>query len=354
MSVRRLGVLLANELAHGSKGFLIVSVVMPLFMSLLVSLLFGSVFSPKPKLGIVDQGRSALVLQAQSLPSITVRTYAEVQELEGAVEAGRVDMGVVLPAGFDEALRSGERARLEALVWGESLAKNRLIVGAALAKAARQLAGEGARVQLETVSLGEAANVPWTDRLFPFIILITVFLGGIFMPATSLINEKEKKTLQAVLVTPTSAGEVFAAKGVVSAVVCILMGVFILVLNSAFGLHPWLLLMMIGLGTLMAVALGLMLGVVLKDVTTLFAFWKSAGIVLFGPTIVYMFPKIPQWIGRIFPTYYLLEPIMKISQRGGGWAEVSFDVTILVAIDVALLVLLALVLRGAQRRQALA
>ena len=70
------------------------------------------------------------------------------------------------------------------------------------------------------------------------------------------------------------------------------------------------------LGAVMAVEVGLICGVLFKDITMLFTVWKSAGILLFGPAVIFMFPQIPQWIGRIFPTYYLLQPIIEISQQG--------------------------------------
>ena len=78
-------------------------------------------------------------------------------------------------------------------------------------------------------------------------------------------------------------------------------------------------------------------GALIKDVTTLFAIWKFGGILLFGPAIVYMFPQIPEWVGRIFPTYYVIQPIVEISQRGGGWPDIATNVFILIGLDLILI-----------------
>jgi len=67
------------------------------------------------------------------------------------------------------------------------------------------------------------------------------------------------------------------------------------------------------LAAIMAAELGLILGTSIKDVNTLFAVWKFGGLILFGPAIVYMFPQLPQWLGYLFPTYYIVRPIMDIS-----------------------------------------
>ena len=76
-----------------------------------------------------------------------------------------------------------------------------------------------------------------------------------------------------------------------------------------------------------------------KDVTTLFALMKGIGILLYAPAFVYMFPQIPQWIGRIFPTYYILKPVVEISQRGAGWPEIAPEVLITLVLTVIITVI---------------
>jgi ABC-2 type transport system permease protein len=102
----------------------------------------------------------------------------------------------------------------------------------------------------------------------------------------------------------------------------------------------------------MAAELGLILGAFAKDMSSLFAVWKSGGILLFGPAIIYLFPEIPQWIGQIFPTYYLVEPVVRISQQGGGWSDIATHLFVLVGLDVLLVA--AVVLAGKKMRSAMA
>jgi ABC-2 type transport system permease protein len=123
------------------------------------------------------------------------------------------------------------------------------------------------------------------------------------------------------------------------------MGLIILALNQAFGGQPGLLVLMLALGAVMAAELGLILGSLVKDMSSLFAVWKSGGILLFGPAIIYLFPEIPQWIGRIFPTYYLVEPVVRISQQGGGWSDIAAHVFVLIGLDVALVAVVALAVK---------
>ena len=346
MSLKRVGILLGKELWQGPKSFMFIWViVLPIVLSLVLSLIFGALFSEKPKLGVLDEGSSQLVTMAEQLTSVVTKDYGSVSEIKQAVESGAVDVGMVIPADFDSSVMQGEETELTTYIWGESLAKNRIILGATIANLVRGLAGQEAPVEIEVITLGDEVSIPWNDRLLPLIVLMAVFLGGLFLPATSVINEKEKKTLEALVVTPTTIGDIFVAKGLLGIILSLFMGVVILILNQAFGAEPMLLILVLALGAIMAAEIGLICGALLKDITTLFAIWKLGGILLFGPAIIYMFPQIPQWIGKLFPTYYLLQPIIEISQRGGGWPDIATNVFILVGLDLILVGVVVFILR---------
>ena len=257
-------------------------------------------------------------------------------DLRQAVKIGAVDFGVVLPEGFDSSVTQGQHVEITAYVWGESLAKHRVIAQVTLLDLVRELSDREAPVEITMNPLGDEASIPWSDRLLPLLVLMAVFVGGMFLPATSLVTEKQKRTMEALTVTPTTLREIFLAKGILGFVISLTMGLIILALNQAFGGQPGLLVLMLALGALMAAELGLILGSLVKDMSSLFAVWKSGGILLFGPAIIYLFPEIPQWIGKVFPTYYLVEPVVRISQQGGGWSEIAVHVFVLIGLDVLL------------------
>ena len=350
MSVARVGVLLGKEFLQGPKNLIFVwAVIAPVAISLVISLAFGTLFNDKPTLGIADRGDSKLASIARGLDSIVVREFASVSDIVQATESGAIDMGVLLPEDFDSAMVEGRQTPITAYVWGESLAKHRVILGVTLADLLRGVTGVEPPVEIESVTLGTTLSIPWEDRLLPIIVLFAVLISGIMLSATSLINEKERRTLEALIVTPTSMAEVFAAKGLLGAILSVSMGIVILILNQAFSSHPVLLVLVICLGAIMAAEFGLILGAVTKDFTTLFAIWKMVGILFFAPGIIQLFPDLPQWAGRVFPTYYIVQPVIEISQRGGGWAEVAIDVLVLAVLDVLLVAVLALLI--ARKRQ---
>ncbi|MBL8134565.1 MAG: ABC transporter permease [Anaerolineae bacterium] len=339
MSIRRIGVLFAKDLKFGTRNYIFVfAIVMPLLVSLLLGLMFGTIFSEKPKLGIVDAGNSQLTDALLALDFLIVQTFPNEADLMTALEGGGVEVGLSLPAAFDAELQSGARTELTFYVWGQSLVKNRAIASAAITDRIVDLTGRATPVTISPVLVGDQAAVPWQQRLLPLVVLMSVMLGGILVPATSMVEEKLKRTLSAVTTTPMSMREVFLTKGMMGALLSVFSGFIILTLNGGWGPNPLLLLLVLGMGGIAAASFGVLLGSRVKDVQTLFAINKSIGIFIYAPAFIALFPDtIPQWIARLFPTYYIVQPVLDISQRGAGLGDVAVDLLVLAVITAALI-----------------
>lgn len=337
MSLKHIRILVKKEFVHGSRSFFFVfAVVVPLAVTLCFSLLFGTFFSGKPRLGICDQGSSRVTQIVSGLDSLNAKTYPGAESLKHGVESGGVDMGVVLPPGFDQSIKQGVTVSVTAYVWGESLIKDRVVITTTVAAVIREVIGGDALFHIAAATLGGEQKISWEKRLLPLIVLVAIFMGGFLIPSSSLVYEKEKGTIKALAVSPVSMGTIYFSKGFVGFVVSLVMGVFILVLNRAFTGPVLLLPVVLILGAVMAAEFGILLGAFVSSVDMLFTMIKTLNLLLYGPGIVYMFPAIPGWVGRIFPTYYVIQPVIEISQRGAGWADVFGTLCVLFAITVVL------------------
>jgi len=347
MSPRRVGILLGKEFTHGAKSFMFVfAILVPIVISLIFSLVFGTLFSEKPRLGIADEGDSELVRLAGELDGITTKVYASPAVLQEAVREGALDMGVVLPPGFDGLVGGAGVTEINAYIWGQSLAKSRVILEATLSNLIVELAGREMPLEVVLIELGESEELPWNAWLLPIVVIMAVVFGGAMVPASSLVDEKHKRTLTALTITPATLEEVLLSKGLVGVIISLVMAVLILVLNQAFGGQPALLLLVLALSSMAAAAFGILLGTLTKDITALFATVKAIGVLLYAPAFLYLFPDLPQWIGRIFPTYYIVQPVFEITQQGGTWPDVAPEVLVLSGLVV---VLIGLVLAAAGR-----
>jgi ABC-2 type transport system permease protein len=352
MNIKRIGILLKKEFLQGASGFLLLfAFIVPVVLTLVVNLLFGNLFSGKPKLGITDAGVSRFTIRAKEMDSFIVKTYPDQQELKEAAELGAVDIGVALPDDFDTRVSQNERTALTAYVWGESLMKNRVMLIAGMATWIREIAGQESPVEILTTTLGEVETLSWEERLMPFIVVMAVMIGGVMLPSTSLVDEKHKRTLRALTVSPATVIDVFAAKALLGITVSTFSGILILLLNGSFGVNPYLLLFLLVLGSVMAAEIGVLLGAYMKDINSLFATIKTMGIVLYAPAIIYMFPAIPQWLGYFFPTYYMIRPVIAVTQEGARWSEIAWMVYLQAVLIVLLGLGIVLVARGMRKRE---
>jgi ABC-2 type transport system permease protein len=354
MSLRRVGVLFLKDLLYGSRNFIFVmAVVVPLVLSLVIGLLFGTLFSQAPKLGIADAGSSQLTARLRAADFLTVQLFDSPAALQAALETGAVEMGLILPENFDADLQAGGRVEVTLYVWGQSLVKNRAVIASAITEQLISLTGRETPVTVEPVLVGERELISWQQRLLPLVVLVSVMIGGVMVPATSLVEEKQGRTLRALTTTPMSMGEVFLAKGLIGALLSVFSGFAILTLNGGWGAHPALLLGVLALGGALAAAFGVLLGSRLKDIQTLFTVIKAIGILLYAPGLISLFPDtLPQWLARLFPTYYVMQPVMDISQRGAGFGEVAPDLAVLLIITLALVVALGLSANRLQMQEA--
>jgi ABC-2 type transport system permease protein len=350
MNLRRVGRLLAKDLRLGPRSPLVLwALVLPVALTLLLRAVFGGLLDPHPRLGITDAGSSAALALANDFDGLEVRTYPDGDALQSAVADGAVDAGIALPPGFDAAVRRGDQPPLQLWISGRSGMASRGTVIAAILGIMRDLSGAAPPVEVEVVSLGEP-GLPMDLRLLPLLVIVAVAIAGGMVPAASLVEEKEKRTLQALLVSPTSVNEVLLAKGLLGWILAMAAGVVTLALNAAFGAQPLATLLGVAVGAVMMAQVGLLLGCWAPDTNTLFAAWKGGALLLLYPVIAWLWPELPGWIARLGPTYYFLQPIFAVSVEGAGLRAVGGNLAIAGLICVALTPAVAAMGRRLQRR----
>lgn len=328
--------LLLKDLRLGPRSPLVLwSLVLPLVLTVMIRGVFGSLFDAEPRLGIADLGDSQLTAQAQDLDGIEVSVFDDEEGLRRAVRDNAVDAGVVLPQGFDDAVRAGERPALEVLVAGESLASNRVMLAVTLLDLTRGMTGQEPPAEVDVVSLGDA-GLSLDARMLPLLVIMAVAIGGVMAAAAGLVQEKERGTIVALLVTPVSAIDILTAKAVLGFVLATLTGLVTLALNGGFGASPAMLVLAVAIGSVMMAEVGVLLGSWAKNQNTLFTAWKSGAILLLFPVFFYLWPGLPQWIPMLSPTWYFLDPIFVLAVEGGAVSDVWWQLLVAVAICVAL------------------
>ena len=134
-----------------------------------------------------------------------------------------------------------------------------------------------------------------------------------------------------------SMAEVLFSKALFASVLSVLMGVVTLVINQAFSGEILGIVLALMLGTFMLVEVGLIMGLWVKDMNTLYAWIKAGGLLIVLPGLIALFPTLPQWISMLAPTYYFLQPIYDLSVGGATLTAVLPTLGICLLIGLALL-----------------
>lgn len=352
MSPRLSWKVLRKDLALGPRSPIFLwAIVLPFALTLILQVAFGALFNPEPRLGIVDEGDSAITAQLKDTAGIKLTLLSDPDKLKTMVEANDLDAGIILPAGFDAAVKDGSRPDLEFFISGESYASNRIILTVTAIDMIRGLEGSEAPVTVDVVSFGKT-GLPISVRLVPVIVFYALVMAGIFVPGSNLVEEKEQGTLMALLVTPARIADVLTAKWLLGVLLASVLAAATLLLNSALGSNWAQVLVVVVVAAGLSSMIGLLIGTFAKDSAMMFGLVKGLGIFLFAPTLFYIFPEWPQWIAKLFPLYWILEPIWRVSIMGGSISEVWVELTVAVGITIALVPLIGLVARRVQAQMA--
>lgn len=337
MSLSRMWTLMARDLRMGPRAPVIVWVLlMPVIITFLLQVVLLSLFKQQPRLGIADLGSSQITAAVEQMEGIELTRAQSRAELRALVEKHHVDAGVVLAPEFDRAVREGEKPKLEIYVSGESLASNRLVLAVTAIDLVRRVEDRPAPVQVALKNVGGGEPLPIEDIVVLGIMIFVLLVTGVFVPAFMVVEEREHRTLVAMLVTPVNLPEVLLAKGVLGFFVTIVMCLLTLALNGALPADLWPLLVTLAVATLTFNQIGLLFATLAEDTKTLYTIQKSTNLLLIGPFFLYFFPSAPQWIAKLFPTYWCIDPLYQVALRGATLEDVGHELAVALLIAVAL------------------
>jgi ABC-2 type transport system permease protein len=218
--------------------------------------------SDLPTVLVYDVGNSELPAALKLSPNLDVYTgYTSQAQLEGKLVGGDVpELALTLPPGFDQALASGDPPVLEGYV-------QHWVRDSDAAQLRAQAEGEIARLTGQPVTIHLEGNVvyPSPDSggrsfLTSLAVLLSVTMIGVGIAPHLMVEEKQTRTLDALLVSPARSSHLVIAKALTGLFYCLIAAAVVLAINAGLVLHWGLALVAVILSSLFAVSLGLLLG----------------------------------------------------------------------------------------------
>jgi ABC-type Na+ efflux pump permease subunit len=211
---------------------------------------------------IYDQGQSGLAAFLENSQVFEARTGLEsLEQVEGLLRESDVpELGLVIPAGFDERLAMGDDVTLQGYLMSWLDPEDAAALTQSVEDEIARLLGRRVPIQTEgnLLDLLPDSTGPGVQAALAAVFLLTM-IGGSLVPHL-MMAEKQGRTLDVLLVSPASESHVVIAKALTGMVYCLMGGAIALVVNHSIVVHWWLAVMGIVCFSVFAVAVGLALG----------------------------------------------------------------------------------------------
>ncbi len=301
------------------------------------------------RLGIVDESQT---LESRDLVSALTQnrtfrlagSYRTSGEIGKALETGRLDVGVVVPYDFARRRARGRPATVQVLLNAANANTAQIAQGyieGAVASLNRDIAGaQPEPVELRTAFLYNPGLVnSWFVVTGVFGTLI--ILNGSLVSAATMIREKERGTVEQLLMTPASALEVVAAKLVPLFVLLMTMvALVVLVSRTVFAVplrgNPGVLLVACACCVLCGIGLGTLISTFARSAnqTQLISFFINPPLAMLsgGLTPIEAMPKWVQPVTLFNPIAHFATVARSVLIKGAGLDVVYPNLLALVCI----------------------
>lgn len=306
---------------------------------------------------IVDQDRSAasrnLVTVFRTSDAFSLKSFLKSEkEAVEQLQSGSVGLVVIIPRGFQRRLQRDHLSEIQVLLDGSN------------ANTAASVQGyvEGVLHQFESASTPSATerNQGFRSRVAmrilynpaetstPFMVLSMIALAGMMVgvihPAATIVREKERATIEQLMVTPISIGELFFAKTLPTMMMGLLSVFISLLIVTLFNVpmrgSVIFFLLVTAVFLLSAIGTGVLIATVSRTLqqALLLAFFGLFPIMFLSGTLapVEAMPELLQRLSLLSPLRYYMDATLGVFLKGAGFLDLWPHLLIMLVFGVGL------------------
>jgi ABC-2 type transport system permease protein len=308
-----------------------------------------------PALVVVDPGSSTVVDRWAEEGQFELHRTTSREELAYVLGGEETAvLGLVLPANFDQQVESATPLVLEGYAdhWVSDSETDEL--RSTFEAQLTALTGRPVRIEVrnDEVFTHPRGLRPVTTS---FLMVYALVVVGLMIAPNLMIEEKELKTMDALLISPASPGQIVVAKALTGLLYCLLAAGLVLVANAPSVVHWEIAALAVLGGALFTVSLGLLLGVILEARQQLIIWSSVLMFPLFVPVIAsevltdLQAPAVVQQIVSLVPTVPVAEATRWALSGQVPWAQISSGIAVTVAWALPLLGVVAWMVRRSDR-----
>lgn len=292
----------AKDLVDAVKNKNVIGVIVPALFIIVIYRYMPAITAEDgpPALLLYDAGNPAMMLLLEDSPAVNLYTYESEERMRYYLSNGeQPELGLVIPTGFDQAVETGQPLELQGYMLHFFTSEQVSELQRYMQDEFEYLLGQPVVIHIDKIQLQPETNgiTILASMGFTFMILM---VGMIAIPHM-MLEEKQNKTLEAMLISPATGMHIVVAKALTGLIYALIVYGIGLILFRTIIVH-WGLAFLAGfLGALFAVSLGLLLGI-LVDSRQQLILWGWVGVVpLFLPMMLsIMDDLLPPWLITIF------------------------------------------------------
>ena len=338
MNLRVIGALVAKDLSLFFRNrFFALITVLGLVVYVVIYFIMPKAVNENLEIGLYAPVALPAFEQMQE-EGLEIEKVESEELLKEGVAEGQYVAGIALPADIIEDFMSGQKPKISVYFASDVPEEIKDAVEVLIRELAYQQTGQVLTIEIREEILGPdlaGMQIPPRDRMRPLFAVLLIMMETFGM-ANLISEEVERRTIDALLVTPVSVKELFFAKGITGVSLAFVQAVLFMAIIGGMSRQPLIILTALLLGAVLVTGAGFIVAALSKGFMSVLAWGMIILIILFIPAFGIMFPgAVTGWVKAI-PSYYLVDTVHRASNFGAGWGDVWYNLVVLLGADLAL------------------
>ena len=285
-----------------------ISLATPVVLSLLFTCAF-SYSDSLPGIGYYDNGKSGFFDFLKKTRVFSIKSLKNKEEGPASLNDKDCLLVIILPEHFDEDLLKNSQPAVRILI-NEPALKGSEILLMELFELMRVYAKQPFPMQVKIEKIYKPGRGGTLQYILPLWILLTI-MGSLVITTSSLIEEKDRKTLDALLVSPASIYDFITGKALLGIILSFSSASLLLGLNRSLTGNLPVVFSMLLLGGIFFSFWGVFVAFISPSQSTANSINSLVFICLMVPIVLSENSKLLRRLSGCLPSYYLVDGITK-------------------------------------------
>ncbi|MBF0410680.1 MAG: ABC transporter permease [Candidatus Riflebacteria bacterium] len=323
MKMNKVFALFKKDFLDGLKNYqIIIIVATPILLSVLFSTLYKDSKNKTmiPRIGLVGAFQHPLFNRlASESYGVKVRFCQDLDELEKRIIEGEIGFGVILPHSIDFQVKNGNQSEIK-IIYPDGVSEFTVErIYSTFEKEIRRYYNipeppMPIKITMQPVGGDKKEDRAFSNDLFPMLVLMAMGMVGFIGMPISYVEEKEKKTLDAIFLTPTTSNEIILGKNLFGFFLILLTVAAMILLSHKFQGNQYYFWLFVVLGAFFCLLCGLIIANIAKN---------QASVNAFGTTLFMIFQLVPN-LSQSSELMRSISPIVPSTHIGRGLKKSLF------------------------------